>query len=208
MTRMRALLLIVAASCSADNEPPDSPSCVESFVGDPDALPEVEMIVRDATGSARVATDMDPVDLIVPPQGGKVLLVAPRVRNMDTCSVRVTATLRDECTNRVLGLEARPLRFAASDDGWAAPVNPQLLSNWSNVPACPTAAATRDVEGEPYSLTITVEDSDGRTATVSRRIVPTCGEDLERCLCECDGSYKLGETCAPDDDSSVTEACP
>jgi hypothetical protein len=208
--RMRALVLIIVGACAGEDGVAEPvPSCTDGIVGDLDAPPEVEILVRDADGNARLAEDMEPIDLILPPQGGKVLLVAPRVRNMDACSMRVTATLRDECTNRILGLEARPLRFAPTDDGWAVPVNPQLVSNWSNVPACPSAAAVRDIEGEPYLLTITVEDSDGRTASASRRVVPTCAEaeHLERCLCECDGSYRLGEICTPDDDSEVTAVC-
>jgi hypothetical protein len=211
MRSTRALILILASACGGDDGSSEPiASCEDGFVGDADAAPEVEILVRDVGGGARVAEDLEPVDLILPPQGGKVLLVAPRVRNMDACSLRVTATLRDECTNRILGIEARPLKLAASGDGWAVPVNPQLVSNWSNVPACPTAAAVRDVEGEPYLLTITVEDAQGRTASTSQRIVPTCAEpeNLERCLCECDASYRLGEVCAPDDDSSVTEVCP
>lgn len=208
MITTRSLILIVVVGCSGETEMETSPTCDEGIVGDLSATPEVEIVVRDASGNTRLAEDMMPVDLIVPPQGGKVFLVAPRVRNMDTCSLRVTATLRDECTNRILALEARPLRFAADADGWASPVNPHLISSWSNVPACPTAAAVRDVEGEPYVLTITVEDDQGRGASVSRHVVPTCAEGDERCLCECDASYRLGETCAPDDDSVVAEACP
>ena len=211
MISMRALVLIAASACSGSEEGIEpEPSCTDGFVGSFDAAPEIELIVRDVDGSSRIAADMDSIDLIVPPQGGKVMLVAPRVRNMDTCSLRVTATLRDECTNRILGLEARPLRFEPASDGWAVPVNPQLVSNWSNVPACPTAAAVRDVEGEPYLLTLTVEDGEGRTASVSRRIVPTCSEpeNFERCLCECDANYRLGEVCDADDDASVGEVCP
>ena len=207
MITTRSLILIVASACSAEIME-TAPICADDVVGDLSAAPEVEIVVRDAAGNVQLAEDMMSVDLIVPPQGGKVFLVAPRVRNMFTCSLRVTATLRDECTNRILALEARPLRFAPAGDGWASPVNPSLISSWSNVPACPTAAAVRDVEGEPYLLTITVEDSRGRSASVSRRVVPTCPDGDERCLCECDASYRLGETCAPDDDSVLAEACP
>lgn len=209
MNSMRALLSIAAAACGAADEPVEPPSCMDGFVGDPGVAPEVEMIVRDADGSSRAASDMDPVDLILPPQGGKVMLVAPRVRNMDTCTLTVTASLRDDCTNRILGIEARPLRFELGADGWAVPVNPHLVSNWANVAACPSAAAERDIEGEPYTLELTVEDGQGRVATVSRRVVPTCAEaeHLERCLCECDGNYRLGETCAPDDDGGGSGGC-
>ena len=209
MIEWRAWALIVFAACGGDDGVTTEASCTD-FAGDPNELPQVEMIARGADGSSHVAQDMDAVDLILPPQGGKVFLVAPRVRNMSTCSLRVTATLRDECTNRIIGLEARPLRLTPAADGWAEPVNPQLASSWSNVPACPSAAAVRDIEGEPYMLTLTVEDGEGRSASVSRRIVPTCAEadNLERCLCECDANYRLGEACAPDDDSGVFGGCP
>jgi hypothetical protein len=208
MTSSRVMFFVLAACGTDDAELEPMPTCA-GFEVAPDGPPELEIMVRDVEGNTRVASDMEPVDLMLPPQGGKVMLVAPRVRNMNACSLWVTASLRDNCSGRILGLEARPLRFAPTADGWAEPINPDLVSNWSNVPACPTAAAERDVEGEPYELTITVEDANGISVSASRRIVPTCAEaeNLERCLCECDANYRLGETCAPDDDHDVTEGC-
>lgn len=194
--KIGALALVLVYGCSNEHVAGDPCEIVTG-----EGAPEVEILVRDIDGDVRVAEDMTPVDLMLPPQGGKVMLVAPRVRNMSGCSMRVTTSLRDECSGRIIGLEARPLRFVPGTDGWAEPIDPHLVSNWSNVPTCPSAAADRNIAGEPYTLTVTVEDDEGRSATASRTIIPTCAEpeNLDRCSCECSANYRLGEACVIDE---------
>jgi hypothetical protein len=49
-------------------------------------------------------------------------------------------------------------------DGWAMPDQPATLFNWSNLPACPLATATRDISDQPYLLRLAVADATGATA--------------------------------------------
>jgi hypothetical protein len=194
--RAIALLSLLCAGC-----PEDVPLC-SGFVGDRTLPVEVELVTRDE-GIPRLIAEGDEVPLIQPPQGGKVVFASVRARNLDTCALRVNASLRDTCTNRILALEGRPINLRRADDGWAYPADPTDLNNYANVAACPSEAARRDIEGEPYRLRISVLDSGGRTAEAMRMVVPVCGAEPElaqTCTCECGAGYETGEVCQPEPD--------
>lgn len=184
--------LALVAGCHDPN------ACESNFVGDPSAEPEMEIVHRTADGALVSAVAGGAVELFAPPQGGQVFLTAARIRNVDACGLRIEGAFRDDCTNRILGLDGRPFLVRETEDGWLEPMSPTSLSSWANVPACPTAAATRAVDGEPYTLTVTVTDIAGRRVSRSMPVVPTCDDASERCLCECSQGYALGDRCEGD----------
>jgi hypothetical protein len=183
------------------------PGCEPFVVGTIDAGIEMEIVLRTAGGQQVDAVEGGDVELFRPPQGGKVFLVGARVKNVDTCGLRVTGVLRDPCTGNPLGVESRPFRTAVTDAGWAEPVNPRSLSNYSNVPTCPRSQATRNLYDEPYDIEVVIEDTaNGRSATRSLRMFPRCvqgGALGNQCRCECNEDYVLGDECplipSPDD---------
>jgi hypothetical protein len=209
----RLVLVVVAlahlAACGDDD-----PTC--TFIGDPDLPLEIQVIYRAADGSSRLLVDGGTIDLVTPDQGGKVALPGVRARNVDTCSVALNAALRDPCNNRVIALEQRPVNLVAGDDGWAVPKQPGELSDYANVPACPTAAATRDVDDEPFVLEVRLTDGRGRIAMQTMTVTPVCAEadSAEACRCECDVDYLLA--CEPEEpcpcevdlDGGVAGTCP
>jgi hypothetical protein len=168
-------------------------------------------VYRTVAGDMADVVAGGPVPLIQPPQGGKVLLTGVRAHNMNGCGLIITASLRDPCTNRIIALEQRPVTLTPDGAGALIPKDPTLLNNFSNIPACPSVGAERDIEAEPYLLRITAEDAGGRTATTALEIVPTCAEPdfEEQCKCECDGNYILGQVCTPEvDGGSPPGTCP
>lgn len=194
--RRAALLCLMAAACGDD-----APE--ECFVGSRDAGPEVAIVLRQVDGTVVEATPGGPAPIIKPPQGGKVVFVGARARNLDVCGLQVTSAFYELCGNKVVGgVDHRPLNLEPGDDGWAVPKNPVQIGNWANVPLCPDARATKDVEGEPYRLVLVLEDRKGRVAQAEIQVVPTCAEPelLEECKCECDGNYVLGQQCVPEPD--------
>lgn len=197
---MRAALFLLASSllagCSGDD---DGDSC---FIGSRDAPVELEIVVRGADGAILPAGEGAEVPILKPPQGGKVVFVGARARNLDGCGVQARGALIDDCTNRPAFVVSQPVNLSAGADGWGVPRSPADISDWVNLSACPYANATRDVEGEPYQIELTVTDKGGRTATRRVRVVPVCAEpDLEQeCKCECDHDYQLGEACTPEPD--------
>ena len=222
--RARILLLFPLLGAVCDPPQPDAGPRVECFVGERGAAPEMELAYRTVDGDVAVLADGGEVPLILPPQGGKVILVGFRARNVDLCDLAVRASVHDTCTatdgndGRVVGLEGRPVTLIEGDDGWGVPEDPHTLNNWANIPLCPNNAFTRDIDGQPYLLRVRmIERSSGRATTSSATITPVCAEPeaLAECDCTCDADYFLGAACGdagPGSDDDVNDpppgACP
>lgn len=195
---MAAILGALAVAGCSDDAPPCG-------FGDPSLPMEMEVVYRTVDGETAAVTEAGQVPLVQPPQGGKVLLVSARANNVSGCRVQLTASLRDQCSNRIAALEQRPVELTAGADGWGEPTDPMQLNNYANVPACPTAASTRDIEDEPYLLKVRIVDDLGRTAEKEVVVTPVCAEpEFEgQCRCECDKNYMLGAACEPEIDGGV-----
>jgi len=194
---MRALVLVALAACSASPPPPGA--CPE-FIGDRDAGVEMQIIAQRADSTPEVLTDGGAVALIQPPQGGKIIAAGMRAKNLCAGSVQIQGVLRDPPTNRVVGLEGRPVVYTAGADGWAEPAEPMQLSGYANVAVCPNTASSRDVQDQPYELTVSAMDVLGHTASSTISVTPFCAEPAveARCRCECTAGYVLGQTCVAD----------
>jgi hypothetical protein len=161
---------------------------------------EIVTVVRTPDGHTEEVHSGGAIPLIEPPQGGQVVFVGVRARNLDGCGVVITATLRDPCTNDVIGLEARPVDLTASPSGWGEPSAPADIGSFANVPVCPSSAATRGLDGQRYLLEVDVRDRDKRTAHATLEVIPTCAE-TSLCPKECRGG-PAPSTCARSTSSS------
>lgn len=137
------------------------------------------------------------VALVRPIQGGKVIYVGVRARNVDACNLMLTAALRDPASQQVIALEQRPVRLSDYGDGWGRASS--AFDHLANVPACPNAAAERDVDGSTWTLELRLEEPGGRMAEMSLEVTLGCGvfAELDECRCECDSDYVLGGPCPP-----------
>lgn len=202
LSRVLPSLLVVAFAAGCPAPPP----CEENIVGDPNEPVELQVVHRTAEGELVEATPGGDVELFRPPQGGKVFLTGARVRNVDACGLRIQASLHDKETQRALGLEGRPFPVRETDDGWLEPLSATSLSSWANVPACPTLAVDRRVDGNVYELRVLVEDRAGRKGEARIDVVPRCVQRAflgEQCRCECSAGYSLGDTCEEPDGGSI-----
>jgi len=204
-------LVLVTPACDGDDDADgDTPPCA---IGDRALPPELQIVLGQPGGSAPayvVASEGGAAPILTPPQGGKIVLAGVLAKNVG-CFVQISASLRDECNGRALAVESRPVGLRARADGWGEPADPMQISDYSNLPICPRAQAERDLEGEPYLLTVHLSDGAGREAEASLRVVPTCAEPdaLAACVCECDADYVLGQVCAPEPDAGVPPGtCP
>jgi hypothetical protein len=186
------------------------------FVGDSDLAPEGELIVYEASSSpprSYVHTEATPIKLQFGLQGGFMVLVAARVRNMDIGTLQITGTASDECfaPARAIGRTSNPM-FAQEVDGWGVPDPVQGTASYLNLQLCPNLDSTRDADGHPYDLTVRVTDRARRTLELSTRFTATCagadGPGQEACECQCDDQSTLGEECAVLDLSDVTDPEP
>jgi hypothetical protein len=156
-------------------------------IGDLTQAVEMIPVVRTPDGRTEDVHDGDAIPLIEPPQGGQVVFVGVRARNLDGCGLVIKATLRDPYSSAPVGVEARPVDLTASPGGWGEAAAPSDIASFANVPVCPSAVSTRDLDGQRYVLDIDVTDRAKRTAHTTLDVVPTCAE---RSLCprECRGS--------------------
>ncbi len=152
-----------------------------------DGTTELGIVIADQNGNLTALAEMGEVPLIAAPQGGHILLAAPRIKmTTATCEVQVTASLRDLSTNIVIGLEQRPIRVHQRADGWATPPDPADLSDLANVAVCPSSVSM--VAGIPARLEVKIVDPDGSaTVTTALDAIPTCG-DSQYCVYECNGA--------------------
>ncbi len=206
---MRWLLLFLLVAACKDNASNSDAGVASCFEGDPSAAPQIVIVHRNVDGGVEPTASAAHVPLIQPPQGGKVMFIGVRARNLDGCPLTLTATLRDPCDQSIIALERRPVLLTPVGDGWLEPQQPIEIHNYSNLPACPRAGLSRGIHDEPYELAVTVRDKDNRTVTATKSVVPFCGEpDLfDRCRCECSQNYVLGGACDLTVDAGVAPGC-
>jgi hypothetical protein len=188
--RARRISLAIAASTGALACSPAGPSATTEPcpVGDLSSPPELTVVVRTADGSLASVEDGGRVPLVEPPQGGEVVFVGMRARNVDACGVTVAAVLRDPASGAAVGSGKRVIDLrGVTGDGWAQPGSPEDIGSFANVAVCPSASATRDVAEQRYSLEVALLDRSGRGATTAVAVVPYCSEAglYDVCTREC-----------------------
>jgi hypothetical protein len=170
-----AALLMVLAGCPLEH-----------------TLPECDVL--DTSSVMLVASDMNDmmidisdgtrIPLIGAPQGGHILLVGASVRAATDCQLVATASLRDTATNRVIGLEQRPLLLEKHANGWAKPR--EGLDAMPNVAVCPSAATSTAVYDHEYLLEIALTTLDGApVVSASAMVIPTCAANDGFCQGDC-----------------------
>jgi hypothetical protein len=198
------LVAALAAACpGGDDDTPPQPDAADCLVGDPGKPLEIEVVLRQVDGTYVVAGEGAQAQIQTPPQAGKVIYPGVRARNVSSCNLQLTTALKDECAGITISVEARPVRLRPTADGWAEPLDPAQISEYGNLPVCPRANATRDLEGESYLLEAIARAPDGRMAMRALHVTPVCGAEPgleDMCTCECDKDYQLGQACAPEVD--------
>lgn len=143
------------------------------------------------------------LDIIEPPQGGRVAFVAARVKNIDPCGVNLVGELKDPVTGQVR-FEARNVLLEPDADGFAT-IREGQTADYANIGVCPAGWTEEDVYGGPLELTVRLESD--RVVEASFTVSLQCtdrtlvGDDvapgvvLAACLCTCDADYVLGDPC-------------
>lgn len=228
-TRLLRLAITVAlgASVSAadcvgppDGGDPDSGTpLVECFYGDEAAAPEGTLVFLDEHSTLQDLQQGQAVPLILPPQGGKVVFIGARLKNMDMCSLQANGGVFDDCQAqpRIIGREGRGIQMVENDaTGFAEPKDPATLNNYVNIPLCGNFTSSRDIDGEPYRVEIRFSDRARRSLVLTADITPYCpgapGGDgvFEQCECECDADYAFERRCeeVTVDDDRPAGVCP
>lgn len=170
LTRLAAIAALAGGCVWPGGD--DEPSACE-LGADLDA----EIVFADQMGTVARVADQPNVPLIAAPQGGHILLVGARVRaTVKSCAVVVNAALRDPATNRVLGLEERPVTISSYGGEWAGPPPAVGLSDLANVAVCPSAIASASIDAHPSTLEVRISASGIEIAHATATITPTCSD--------------------------------
>ncbi len=177
--------------------------CAFGFIGDPALEPEIEVFAFGADGQDHPVSADGILDLIEPPQGGRVIFVGARARNIDGCGPLLTGALRDPTTDQ-LRFDTRSVNLAPDEDGWGSVARGDL-SVYSNIPACANSWADQDIFGGTFDLEVKIVDRDGRKAETVISVSTQCTDvsqaetppdvTLAGCLCTCKQGYITGESC-------------
>jgi hypothetical protein len=192
--RARAWILAGAllAACGGgggggDDAPPQAVPCP---IGDLSAPAEMQIVHLDENNAVIDTQPMQTVPLIAPPQGGWIVLLGVRAKNLD-CHAVLTTALVDPCDDQTIQVDRRPTQLDVGSDGWGL----SSLTSFGNLPVCPQSTAARDLYGVPYTVKVLVEDAAGQKASSELTVVPTCLDSTSRCTCECNHDYVLGADC-------------
>jgi hypothetical protein len=202
---MRALAMLVLVGCGPHpgagpgDAGSDGPGvCGLGFLGDPSTPVQLDLIALGADGASSPIGEGSAVALLFPPQGGRVVFAGVRASNIDPCGVELSGALRDPASNEVR-VDVRTVNLGEVDGGAGASTDSNI-SSFANIPVCPNEWSSQDAYGNPYALTVSVKDREGRTASQTIHVTPVCAEParLSECLCICKAGYVLGQACPSD----------
>lgn len=191
------VLAAVLAGCQSE--------CKLGVIGDTSSPPTLELIALGNDQKTINVTDHGTVPIYLPPQGGRVIMIGVRARNLIACGAQLTGSLRDSSTGQ-RRLDSRTINLVANEDGSGGTVDGDI-STYANIPVCPNQWAQGSVFDSEYTLTVSVVDQAQRTATATIAVVPTCvggSPAIEaECRCLCKAGYVLGEDCSAGTDGGT-----
>ena len=196
---LHGLGLVAALGCSllatgcggSDGASDASAPDLHCPIGDVSQPAEMQIIHLDENNAVFSTQSMQQVPLIAPPQGGWIVLLGVRAKNLDGCQAVLTTALVDACDNQIIQIDRRPTQLNMDADGWGV----STLTTFGNLPVCPQLTAARDLDNVPYMISVTIEDGEGQKASSTMTVVPTCPSGASRCPCECDREYVVGKEC-------------
>jgi hypothetical protein len=170
---------------------PDAKEALPCPIGDLSAPAEIQIVHLDENNAVIETQAMQTVPLIAPPQGGWIVLLGVRAKNID-CRPMLTTALVDTCDDQILSIDVRSTQLDVGADGWGV----SSLTSFGNLAVCPQLTAARDLTSVPYTMRVAIEDAAGQKAESSLTVVPTCPDGTSRCACECNHDYVVGRECA------------
>ncbi len=175
---------------------PDGPGpCPSPYLGDRSSPIDMKVTARAVDGTSRVIESGAEVSIILPPQGGRVVFLGVRAKNIDPCAVRLAGIVREKSTGQIR-VDARTVNLAPDGSGFVGSIDSDI-SSFSNVPLCPNQWADQDIFDREFEAEIELTDRTGKKQKSTLQVTLRCNEAdaAAECRCICKKGYKLGETC-------------
>ncbi len=140
----------------------------------------------------------DPVDLWNAPQGGHVVLLGAKVKNLTSDTATLKVRFRRPDTGLIVSEEGRTVKMLpVPDEPGVMQPDIRSRSQVSNVPLCPSYGPTGVVdESFDMEVSMTALYTDPvESGTTTLRVVARCStpSDEAFCRCECEPDYFLGK---------------
>ena len=193
---------LAMAACGGESTP-DAREAERCPIGDMSAAPEVEIMHLDGQSAVVQTQAMAQVPLLAPPQGGWIVLLGAKARNIDGCRLTLKTVLVDACNDQILQIDSRPTKLEVGSDGWGV----SSATTFGNLPVCPQLTAERDLHDAPYRVQVILEDGDGKKGQADMTIVPVCPANTPLCTCQCGRDYVIGTDC-PSTAPAPHPSCP
>lgn len=147
----------------------------------------------------RMLSDGDDVQLLRPPQGGHILTISAKVKNLTSDAVTLRVRARKLAGGLIIAEEARTVAMLdiPNEPGFRQP-NLTTKSQAAQVPVCPDYDPSDVVDQEMLLEVEIVTQYTARPleAVGVRRVVARCSQtdpnDRALCRCECEKNYVLG----------------
>lgn len=189
---------LLSAGCPAKAGPDGGAGCTIAYLGEPTLPARLELYYLGEDLLPHDVSACGPLDIVEPPQGGRVLFVGLRGTNLDPCGLSIYGSLLDPRDDSIIGVEMRTTQLLpiAGRPGWgqtAASGDPTNgFSAVANIPVCPNLGA-RDVQQQLGLVRIELTDRRGKQARITERVFPRCAQPdaahRAACECLCQGGY-------------------
>jgi hypothetical protein len=197
-SRSRSSRWLQLGGCPEETQPNDDdapPSCTLAFLGDQSKDPSIELIYFGADQMDHPLVDGGEIDLIFPPQGGRVLFVGVRATNVDPCAGeahRRAARHVDRAgpPRHTNGEPARRRLGLRREHAWRY----RELRQRAGLPEPVDGSRRFRRELRARGLADRRARSHGDEVV---QVKPRCAEPANEaeCLCICQGGYVLGQQC-------------
>jgi hypothetical protein len=165
---------------------------------DPAALVVFPAQFIDEHSPMRMLADGDPVDLWSAPQGGHVVLIGAKVRNLNSDTAMLRARFRNPSNRFIIAEDGRTVKMlpVPGEPGMMQP-DIRSFSQVANAPVCPSYNGMGIVDGTfDVEVTVTALYTDPvQTGGATIRVVARCStpDDEAHCRCDCGPDYYLGK---------------
>lgn len=195
------LSLLLLAACPT-KPPPKPTGCTTPFQGDATQPIQIQLLTINSEGVAGPLGDCGELELVEPPQGGRVVYVGLRATNLDPCSTNIEAALLapDGSIAGGAGLDIRTvtLEAVAGQPGWvqtspAGDLTGSGFAAFSNVSVCANTTGI-DIQDVPSTLQVILTNREGRKGTKTAKVVARCHDNPDPvkeadCYCLCSANY-------------------
>lgn len=186
-----------ASSASTSGTGGHTPTCSLADLGDPKQPIVLQVTALGVTNMSTPIVDGMSVDLITPPQGGRVIFIGAKATNLSPCGVVISGSIKDPGNGAVM-LDKRTVNLKPQADGYGTS-NDTNISTFANIAVCPNQWSSQNIYDQTYEVTLEITDKVGRSASQSVMVVPRCAETeptlYSGCLCTCKQGYTLGAPC-------------